>query len=311
MSRISTRQGFGDGMMQLVNERDDILMVAADTYRSFALGDFVKTYPDRYFEFGIAEQNMLDASAGLVADGEDIVFAVGYSPFLSLRALEQIRTFVAYPGLNVKVVAGLSGLSGDSDGVTHQGTEDLGIIRSIPKITLVCPADYVATKKYVKIAAETPGAFYLRIGRSATDIVYDENQDFTLGKAIVTRDYGTDAVVIACGPSVGNAVLAAEALKEKGINIRVIDAHSLKPFDEEAVLNAVRDSGKIITVEDGTIYGGLGSAVAEVLAEKSDRCVNFRRLGLTTFGTAGELDELFKFFGIGPKDIVDAVEAIM
>lgn len=307
---VSTRTGFGHGLLELAAARPDILVTSADTYRSFALGDYVNQFPDRYFEFGIAEQCMITASGAMANEGYT-VFSVGYSPFLSMRAVEQIRTFVAYPNLNVKIVAGLSGLSGDTDGVTHQGTEDLGIMRTIPNMTVLCPADAVAAKAFVKIAADLDTPVYLRLGRGATPVIYPENQEFTLGKAVRVRDFGTDMAILAAGPCVGEAAKAAEALREKGIGARVLDMHTVKPLDEEAVLGACAECRNLLTVEDGTIYGGLGGAVAEVLAEKGALPRRFKRLGLTTFGTAGSLPGLLGFFGLDAAGIVKAAEEIV
>ncbi len=303
MNKVSTRQGFGKGICALARERQDIIVTAADTYRSFNMGEFVNEFGERYFEFGIAEQNMMVASAAIASEGKN-VFTVGYSPFLSMRALEQIRTFVAYPKLNVTVVAGLSGLSGDTDGVTHQGTEDIPIVRSIPNITLICPADAIAAEKFVKIAADIDGPVYFRIGRGATPILYDEAQNFELGKAVYARNYGKDFTVIATGPCVYEAAIAADELHEQGVSIRVLDMHTIKPIDTRSILDAARETGKILTVEDGSIYGGLGGAVSEVLAEHSMCGIKyFKRLGLTTFGTAGEVPDLLNFFGIDSASI--------
>ena len=305
---VSTRTGFGKGICALAKERSEIIVTAADTYRSFAMGEFVENYSERYFEFGIAEQNMMTASAAMAAEGKT-VFTVGYSPFLSMRALEQMRTFIGYPNLNVKIVAGLSGISGDSDGVTHQGTEDMAIVRSLPNYTLLCPADAVAAEKFVKIAADIEGPVYLRLGRSATPVIYDEAAEFIPGKAYVTRNYGKDFTVISAGVCVTEAAAAADQLHEEGIDIRVLDMHTVKPIDKDAVLSAATDTKGILTVEDGTIFGGLGGAVAEVLAEAG--CgIRFKRLGLTTYGTAGEVPELLHFFGIDKDAIIKHVKGI-
>ena len=292
---VSTRTGFGEGLVELAQTQSKILATSADTYRSFALNSFVEKYPDRYFEFGIAEQNMLTASAAMAAEGY-CVFSVGYSPFLSMRALEQIRTFIAYPNLNVKIVAGLSGLSGDTDGVTHQGSEDLGIVRTIPNMTILCPADAVAAKKFVRLAAEISGLVYLRLGRGATPVFYEEGQDFAVGHATILREYGKDAVILACGPCVFEAVQAADRLRERGVMASVLDMHTIKPLDAKTLCNFCADARTVVTVEDGTIYGGLGGAVAETLLENQICPQHFLRLGLKTFGTAGTLPELLHFF---------------
>lgn len=306
---VSTRTGFGHGLLELAAKRSDILVTSADTYRSFALGDYVNQFPDRYFEFGIAEQCMVTASGAMASEGYT-VFSVGYSPFLSMRAVEQIRTFVAYPNLNVKIVAGLSGLAGDTDGVTHQGTEDLGIMRTIPNMTVLCPADAVAAKAFVKIAADLNTPVYLRLGRGATPVIYPEDQEFQLGKAVRVRDFGTDIAILTVGPCVGEAVKASEVLRDRGIGVRVLDMHTVKPIDKEAVLCAGIECKNILTVEDGTIYGGLGGAVAEVLVENGVRLHHFKRLGLTAFGTAGSLPGLLGFFGLDAAGIIKAAQEI-
>lgn len=305
---VSTRTGFGEGLVELAQTQSKILATSADTYRSFALNSFVEKYPNRYFEFGIAEQNMLTASAAMAAEGY-CVFSVGYSPFLSMRALEQIRTFIAYPNLNVKIVAGLSGLSGDTDGVTHQGSEDLGIVRTIPNMTILCPADAVAAKKFVRLAAEISGPVYLRLGRGATPVFYEEGQDFAVGHATILREYGKDAVILACGPCVFEAVQAADRLRERGVMASVLDMHTIKPLDAKTLCNFCADARTVVTVEDGTIYGGLGGAVAETLLENQICPQHFLRLGLKTFGTAGTLPELLHFFKLDADGIMGQVLA--
>ncbi len=307
---VSTRKGFGDGLLELSEKRDDVLVTSADTYRSFALADFVKRFPERYFEFGIAEQCMVTASGAMAGEGY-CVFTVGYSPFLSMRALEQIRTFVCYPNQNVKIIAGLGGLSGDTDGVTHQGTEDIGIIRSLPNMTLVCPADAVAAKRFVREIAEINTPVYLRLGRGATPVIYPESQSFEVGRAIRLCGYGNDLAIIAAGPCVAEAKKSADLLKEQGIKVRVLDMHTIKPLDESAVLAAAGECGRILTVEDGSVYGGLGGAVAEALTENGCRVKGFKRLGLTTFGTAGTLPDLLGFFKIDARGIAEAAKELL
>ncbi len=304
---LSTRTGFGRGLVELAEEREDILVASADTYRSFALGQFVERWPDRYFEFGIAEQNMITACAAMAAEGYT-VYAVGYSPFLSMRAVEQIRTFVAYPGLNVKIVSGLSGLSGDSDGVTHQGTEDLSMIRSIPNMTLLSPADAVAAKEMAKSAAEIPGPVYLRLGRGATPVVYPEDTKFPTGDVKCARCYGKKAVIVATGSCVGEAMRAADDLQKEGIGATVLDVYTVKPFNDETIAEACHGADFVLTVEDGSVSGGLGGAVAEALAEKKPVYGSFRRLGLSSFGTAGTYPELLHFFGLDAESISRTVQ---
>ena len=296
--------------MELACERADVLVTSADTYRSFALNDFVRRFPDRYFEFGIAEQNMLAAAGAMAGEGY-AVFSVGYSPFLSMRALEQIRTFIAYPNQNVKIVAGLGGLSGDTDGVTHQGTEDIGILRTIPNMTVLCPADAVAARAFVGMAARLSTPVYLRLGRGATPVVYPGDQRFELGKAIRARDDGTDFAILTVGPCVGEAMQAADRLREMGMRGRVLDMHTIKPLDEAAVAEACDECRNLLTVEDGCLCGGFGGAVAETLADQGLSPRRFKRLGLTTFGTAGTLPELLRHFGLDAASQQAAVLSLL
>lgn len=299
---VSTRTGFGGGLIELAARHIDTIVTSADTYRSFSLGSFVERYPDRYFEFGIAEQGMLTASAAMASEGYR-VFSVGYSPFLSMRALEQIRTFAAYPNLNVKVVAGLGGLSGDTDGVTHQGTEDIGIMRTIPNLALLCPADAVAAKAAVQMAYDYEGPVYIRLGRGATPIIYEENQKFIFGRSIKKVDMGDDIVIVTCGSCVGESEKAAKALAEQGLKVTVLDMFTIKPLDTETLIEVCQNAKAVFTVEDGSIYGGLGGAVSEAFMDAHISPKVFKRLGLTTFGTAGEYPQLLSFFGIDSEGI--------
>ena len=301
MSDRSTRQGFGRGIFALAAERQDILVASADTFGTFSLDAFVAAFPDRFYEFGISEQNMIAACAGMATEGYT-VFCVGYSPFLSMRALEQIRTFVAYPNLKVNIVAGLSGLAGETNGVTHQGTEDIPIIRSIPNMSLFCPADAVAAERLVKTMVDSPGPAYFRLGRSPTPLVYPETQKFPASGSLLPRDYGDDLVIMTAGPCVQEAVAAADLLAREGIGIKVLDLFRIKPLDAAAVIELAGRTGQVITVEDGNIMGGLGGAVAETLMDSGTRCA-FRRLGLKGFGTAGTLAELLTFFGLDASGI--------
>ena len=309
-NKVPTRTGFGNGLLRLVEQRDDILVTAADTYRSFAMQDFVSRHPDRYFEFGIAEQNMMAASAAMATEGYT-VFTVGYSAFLSMRALEQMRTFVAYPNLNVKVVAGLSGLSGGTCGVTHQGTEDIPIVRSIPNFNLVYPADAVATEKLLPAIAESKEPFYIKLGRSATPVIYSDEQEFTLGKAVVPREYGCRFVIVATGVCVCEAVEAADILHSQGIDISVIDMHTIKPLDLECIRQYAQQANAVLTVEDGSIHGGLGSAVAEVIADEGISLEYFKRLGLHGFGTCGSITQLLEFYHLDARSMVDIIRTVL
>lgn len=299
----STRAGFGRGLVRVTETNPKVIVSAADTYRSFNMQSFVSQYPERYFEFGICEQNMIAASAAMAGEGYT-VFTVGYSTFLSMRALEQIRTFVAHPIQNVKIVAGIAGLAGATCGVTHQGTEDIPIIRSIPNLKFVCPADSVAAEKMTIAVTDDPAPYYIRLGRSATDIVYDENETFEIGKAKLPRTYGDQFTIIATGPCVCEAVKAADTLHEMGIEIRVVDMHTITPIDTDQVIACAKQTRNIITAEDGSIQGGLGSAVAEILMENGISVDSFKRLGMRTFGFGGALPDLLAYFGVDAVSMV-------
>lgn len=306
----STRIAFGEGLIKLARERKDVVAMAADNARAMNMGPFINEFHERYFEFGIAEQNMVMAAAGMASTGKT-VFVTTYGVFICMRALEQVRTFVAYPNLNVKFAGALGGLSGDTEGVTHQATEDLSIMRAIPNFTVVAPADGVAAEKFVKLVAERPGPVFLRIGRGNSPIIYEDSATFEIGKAIEIRNYGDQATIISTGRCVVEAVNAAAALNEAGYKVRVLDMHTIKPLDRLAVIKAARETKRIITVEDSSLSGGLGSAVAEVLAEES-LPVKFHRMGLdNTFGSSGKLDELLDMFKISAPHIVNAIRDLI
>jgi transketolase len=306
----STRIAFGDGLIKLAREREDVVAMAADNSRAMNMGPFMKEFPTRYFEFGIAEQNMVMAAAGMASTGK-IVFVTTYGVFICMRALEQVRTFVAYPELNVKFIGALGGLSGDTEGVTHQATEDLSIMRAIPNFTVVSAADAVAAEKFVKLVAERPGPVFLRIGRGNTPIIYDQSATFEIGKAIEIRNYGDQATIISTGRCVVEAVEAAAMLNEAGYKVKVVDMHTLKPLDRATIVKAAKETGIIVTVEDCSLEGGLGSAVAEVLAEEG-LAVKFRRMGLdNTFGSSGKLDELLDMYKISAPYVQRAVRDLI
>jgi transketolase len=233
-----------------------------------------------------------------------------------MRALEQVRTFVAYPQLNVKFAAGLGGLSGDTDGVTHQATEDISIIRSIPHLKLIVPADATAAKKFVNLMAKIDGPIFMRLGRGKDPIIYKHNQKFKIGESILVKDFGKDLTIIAVGRCVAEAINAANKLLTKGIKTRVIDMHTIKPIDRNRIIQEAKDTGFIVSVEDGNICGGLGSAIAEVIAEEGitykGNTILFKRLGLVeTFGTSGKLEELLDWYHISSDHIVSLIEKII
>jgi len=262
---ISTRKAFGDALLNLAREGYDIVGISADTSISMGMGPFAKEFPERWVDTGVAEQNMLLIAAGLASTGKT-VFAASYSVFTSMRALEQLRTFIAYPKLNVKVVAGLGGFSAGIEGVTHIAMEDLGIVRSIPNICLVVPSDAIATQLATRATANWNGPVYMRIGRDASPVLFDEKYTFEIGKANIISTDGNDLAILVNGLLLHEAIEAMPLLKNEGIEATLIEVHTLKPLDDTTILKSAKDCGAIITVEEHNIIGGLGSAVAELLS---------------------------------------------
>ena len=263
--KIPTRNGFGEAIVELGKENRDILVVDIDIGKSCKTGDFRKQLPDQYLNVGIAEQNGAGLAAGLATCGK-IPFVVTYAAFGSMRICEMIRQEIAYPNLNVKIACSHGGLTPANDGASHQAIEDMGILRTIPNMTVIMPADYTSAKTLVKAAAKFNGPVYLRFTRDAVPVIYDENEEFEIGKAKLLRE-GKDVSLIANGDTVCIALQAAELLAAKGISAKVLDMHTIKPLDVDAVVSCIEQTGKIVTVEDHNILNGLGSAVAEVMAE--------------------------------------------
>jgi transketolase len=309
MDEISTREAFGNTLLQIAEADPNVVGIGADTTKSLGMGPMGDRYPDRVINIGIAEQNMMAVAAGLAATGMR-VFAGSYAPFVSMRACEQVRTFIAYPNLNVTVVAGMGGLSGAVDGVTHQGLEDIGIMRTIPNIKILVPADAAATAVITKAIAKENGPAYLRLGKGAVRKVFDENYQFQMGKANVLVDDGNDAVVICNGAGVARVLDAQQILAEKGYKLQVIEMPCVKPLDNEAVICAAQVTKTVITIEDHQIIGGLGSAVAETLSENCP--VRLKRIGIAdVFTESGSHDELLDKYGLAVGNIVQTVEAMV
>lgn len=276
------------------------------------MGAFVEEFPNRFIECGIAEQNSVLMAAGLATTGKT-VFVAAYGVFLSMRALEQLRTFVAYPNLNVKFAAGLGGLFGDRSGASHQATEDISIIRSIPNLTLLSAADSVAAEKFVKLMAQKKGPVYLRIGRGKSPVIYNESDEFEIGKAVRLLDYGNDIAIVSTGRCLAEAITAIEQLNQDGIRGKVIDMHTIKPIDRECLIQVAQETGIIFTVEDGSINGGLGSAVAEIIVEEGlthkGKPVVVKKLGLDdSFACSGTLEELFDLYDLSSSSIKKRVK---
>jgi transketolase len=302
----STIEAFGKALCEIGRERSEVVALVADTLKSMAVLPFKQACPERVFDLGIAEQNMMMAAAGLASTGK-IVFAASYAVFLSLRTLEQIRTFIAYPGLRVRVVTGLGGLSGALDGVTHQGTEDLSLLRSIPHMAVINPADATEVEKAVRALVDWPGPAYLRLARIKSPVLFGEDHCFQIGKANLLWPNGKDVALIATGLPVGLALEAAEALQGEGISASVLECHTLKPIDQEALLSVARECGAAVTIEENNILGGLGSAVAEVLSESDP--VPVLRLGIADcYGESASQQELCTQAGLTVENVVRAAK---
>lgn len=301
-TKIATRDGFGDMIVELGKQREDIYVVDIDIGKSCKTGAFAKELPKQHVNVGIAEQNGAGVAAGLASCGK-IPFVVTYAVFGSLRMSEQIRQEVCYPNLNVKLACSHGGLTPANDGASHQCIEDLGVYRTIPNMTVIMPADYYAAKALVKEAAETYGPMYLRFTRDAVPVIYDEHTRFEIGKAI-TLSEGNDVAIIANGDTVCRALEAKRLLEEKGMSARVLDMHTVKPLDVDAVKACIKEIGRIITVEDHNIINGLGSAVCEVVAEVGGAKV--KRVGVQDqFGMSAPYERLLEMNGITAEHIAE------
>ena len=305
---IATRDGFGDEIVELGKEDKNVLVVDADIGKSCKTGAFRKELPEQYLNVGIAEQNGAGVAAGLATCGK-IPFVVTYAAFGSMRMCEMIRQEACYPNLNVKVACSHGGVTPANDGASHQSIEDMGIYRSIPNMTVIMPADYWSTRKLVRAAAEKHGPVYLRFTRDKVPVIYDENTEFVIGKANQIRD-GKDVAIIANGDTVRLAIQAAEELEAQGITARVLDMHTIKPLDVEAVQACIDDIGAIVTVEDHNIMNGLGSAVCEVAAEAGKGKV--KRIGIQDqFGQSAPYERLLEMNGVTVENIVAQAKTLI
>lgn len=305
----STRDAFGDEIVAIARENENVFVVDCDISKSMKTVNFAKEFPDRHLNVGIAEQNAATLAAGLATMGK-IPFLSTYAVFGSMRALEQIRTSSCYSKLNVKVACSHGGLTPANDGVTHQGIEDCGIMRTIPNMTVIMGADYVATRKLLAKAVAWDGPVYLRFTRDAFPIHYGEDEEFEIGKGKLLRE-GKDVTLISFGEMLHETLPAADALAKAGVSAEVVDMHTLKPIDRDLVIKSVRKTGRVVTVEDHTIMNGLGSAVAEILAEERNLGVQ-RRIGLRdTFAESGQYAQLLRKYGMDREAIVAAAREIL
>lgn len=305
---LSNREAYGDALVALGETNPRIVVLEADLGKSTQTIRFRKRFPERYIEMGIAEANMMGYAAGLATAGK-IPFASTFCVFASMRAIEPIRNSIAYPRLNVKIVATNAGIEAGADGATHQAIEDIAITRAIPNLTVLAPSDPTMTAKMIKAAVERDGPMYIRLGRQVTPVIYPEDLVFEIGKAIVSRP-GTDVTVVAIGNMVCRALTAADKLAEQGISARVLDVHTVKPIDVEALVAAADQTGCIVTVEDHNVIGGLGGAVAEVLGSYCP--VPIVRVGVNDcFAESGEADELLEKYGLTAGRIATAAAESM
>ncbi|SCY48774.1 transketolase family protein [Alkaliphilus peptidifermentans] len=305
--KIATRDAYGDALIELGKENPNVVVLDADLSKSTKTHGFSKEFPDRFFNVGIAEQNLIGMAAGLATAGK-IPFASTFAMFATGRAFEIIRNSVAYPKLNVKICATHSGLTVGEDGASHQSLEDIACMRAIPNMTVIVPADGIEAKKAIFAVAEKNGPVYVRLGRPNVPVINDEDYQFEIGKGVTLKD-GNDITIIATGIMVSKALEASEALAQEGINARVINIHTIKPIDEELIIKAAKETGKIVTVEEHNIIGGLGSAVAEVISENCP--VPLKRIGTAdTFGESGKPDELLEKYGLTAEAIAKAVKGM-
>lgn len=305
---IATRDAYGEELAQIGAENENIVVLDADLSGSTKTSGFAKKFPERFFNMGIAEANMIGTAAGLAAAGK-IPFASTFAIFAVGRAWEQVRQSVAYPKANVKIVATHSGITVGEDGGSHQSVEDIAIMRAVPNMTVVVPADGVETKQAIRAAAEFNGPVYVRLGRGKVPTVFGDDYQFAIGKGCQLRD-GSDLTFITTGMMTAQAVAAADLLAGQGISARVVHIATIKPLDEELVIAAARETGAIVTAEEHSVIGGLGGAVAELLSDRHP--VPVKRVGIQDrFGLSGKAEDLVKFFGLLPENLVDAAKEVL
>ena len=301
MSTVATRMAFGQELIEIAKTNQDFVVCNADT-KTCGLEKFGQLFPGREFSFGIAEQNLVGAAAGLASCGNK-VFLATFAVFASMRACEQVRTFVCYPNLNVTVIGTHTGLQVGGDGATHAAVEDVSIMRALPNMTIVQPADAVAARAVAHAAVDFEGPLYIRLHRNAVADIYGEDYKFELGKATTVRDYGTDLTMIVSGILLKKALDAAEILKADGIKVRVLDMSTIKPLDTEAVIKAAKETGAVMTIEDHTVLGGLGAAVAEVVVQNQP--VPMELVGIQDrFGESGDPELIYRDHGMDVDSIV-------
>jgi transketolase len=307
--KVATRDAYGKTLVELGKVNKDIVVLDADLSVSTKTCLFAKEFPDRFFDMGVAEQDMISTAAGLAACGK-IVFASTFAVFGSGRAWDQVRMSLAYTRLNVKIVVTHAGITTGEDGASHQANEDLAIMRVLPNMTVLIPADAIETEKIIKAVCEFHGPAYIRLSRPATPLVHENsNYDLKIGQGIIMREGGV-ATIFACGLMVAASLEAAEILEKEGLSVRVVNLHTLKPLDKELIIKCAQETGAVVTAEEHSILGGLGGAVAEVLVENFP--VPMNRVGLRdVFGESGKPEELLVKYGLTAQDVAAAVRSVL
>ena len=303
--KIATRQSYGEALLNLGKENENIVVFDADLSEATKTSIFAKEFPNRFFDMGIAEADMVSTAAGMSTFGK-IPYVSTFAIFAAGRAYDQIRNSVCYPNLNVKICATHAGITVGEDGATHQMLEDLGLMRGLPNMTVISTSDDIQTRWAVREISKIKGPVYLRLCRLATPVIYDENQEFKIGKAVQIGD-GTDACVFATGVTVYQSLKAKEELEKQGINIRVIDVHTIKPLDEEMIIKCAKETKKLISIEDHSVIGGLGTAIADVLAQYYP--AKLTKIGIKDmFGKSGKAEELMEYYGLTAENIIKEVK---
>jgi transketolase len=305
---MATRQAYGKTLVELGSKYENLVVMDADLSKSTMTFDFSEAFPERFFNMGIAEQNLYATATGLAISGK-IVCASTFAMFAAGRAFEIIRNSIGYTRANVKICATHAGITVGEDGASHQTFEDIALMRTIPQMTIINPCDGVSAKILLEKAVEFNGPAYIRLGRAAVPVFYEENAQIEIGKGNCLRD-GKDVTIIATGIMVSKALSAAETLKEKGVDIRVIDMHTIKPIDKDIIIKAAQETKGIVTAEEHSVIGGLGSAVAEVTSQNYPTKLAF--VGQNdTFGESGKPDELLAKYGMSEKDIINAISSLI
>ncbi len=300
--KIATRASYGEALAELGSENENVVVLDADLSGATKTSVFAKKFPDRFFDVGIAEQDLMGTATGMATFGK-IPYVSTFAVFAAGRAYDQVRNTIAHTNSNVKICATHAGITVGEDGATHQMLEDIGMMKAIPNMTVICPSDDTQTKWIIKEISKIDGPVYVRLSRLATPVIYEEDNQFEIGKGVQIGN-GTDATIIAAGVTVAEALKAQEILKGKGIDVRVVDMHTIKPIDKELIIKCAKETKRIITIEDHSTIGGLGSSVCDVLSENYPTKVE--KMGINDkFGESGKAEELMRFYGIDAQAIVE------